>query len=316
MEYERVAITGGCGRLGRYVSSELRSRCQVTLVDHTRSENSHLSVHADILDPQKIREALSGHDAIIHLAAIDASVPASDKAVFETNVQGTWNVLQAAWESRVRRVILCSSNGSVGLDQTNLVNAPEYLPVDEKHPRRPTRAYGLSKKVCEIIGSSFARRNSLEVICLRPTYIVYPELLNQVAMEVKKCDGGQRGDGDYPEEGNASALTEPLPFLRSYVEPEDVAQAFRLALEIRDCRYDVFFISARETFSPIPTLEYVQRVYGVEPTVRNAALYRKTPRASPFDISHARDRLGWEPKGSWGELLQKSGIADGEFSCN
>ena len=57
---------------------------------------------------------------------------------------------------------------------------PDYLPVDAGHPRRPTDPYALSKKLCEEVALSFAERGVLEVVVLRPVYVLYPEFEGEV----------------------------------------------------------------------------------------------------------------------------------------
>jgi nucleoside-diphosphate-sugar epimerase len=69
---------------------------------------------------------------------------------FRVSLLGTWNVLMAAAEQSARRVVICSSDSVIGF--TVLVGAmcpPEYLPIDHRHPCRPTDPYGLSKLLCE-----------------------------------------------------------------------------------------------------------------------------------------------------------------------
>lgn len=69
--------------------------------------------------------------------------------IIHTSVVGTWNVLQAAEEAGVKRVIITSSASVVGFTVFECVLIPPtYLPVNSSHPHRPTDPYGLSKKLC------------------------------------------------------------------------------------------------------------------------------------------------------------------------
>ena len=295
---ESVAVTGGSGRLGRYVVDELGGRTSVTVIDKRPAGTEPSHVEADILDLGAMRRALAGHDTLVHLAAIDGHVNATPETFFETNVQGTWNVLHAACEVGVKKAVVCSSHAATGLSRSNPHMPPLYLPIDESHPLRPTEAYGLSKAVTEMIARSFARRGAMEVVTIRPVYIMFPELVRHVAQRINDPSGGaESGSGALSD-----AFLEPLALLRSYVRPEDLARAFRLALETDCGACDLFYLTARDTFEPSPTLAYVERVYGALPEVRKPQVYEVSPHASPFDCARAQAVLGWKARGTWEEL--------------
>ena len=298
VQFASVAITGGSGRLGRYVVDELSEHTSVTTIDKRPEGTGPSHVEADILDLGAMRRALAGHDALVHLAAIDGHVNASPEAFFGTNVQGTWNVLHAACKAGVKKAVVCSSHAATGLNHSNPHMSPLYLPIDESHPLRPTNPYGLSKAVTELIAESFARGGAMEVVTIRPVYIMFPELVRHVAERVNDPRGG--------DESGAGALSdaflEPLGLLRAYVRPEDLARAFRLALETDCGEFDLFCVAARDTFEPSPTLAYVERVYGALPEVRKPQTYEANPHASVFDCGRAQAVLGWEARGTWDEL--------------
>ena len=282
-----IAVTGGRGRLGRYVVQELERHHWVRVIDRTPSRWEDDTVAIDVLDGTTLTAALSEQEVVIHLAAIDRSVASSPEEVFETNVRGTWNVFQAAASAGVRRVILCSSSSALGLDDTNPDMPPLYLPVDEAHPPRPTGTYGLSKLIGEQIAASFARTGEMEVLILRPDYVAFPEMLPILS----GASGGQ-----------PDREAEPRPYLRAYVGPEDVARAFRLAAERAYAGIETFHIAAADTFIDEPTLDYLRGLYGGLPPLRKPELYAAVPRASAWDIEHARRALGWRPTTTWAEL--------------
>jgi UDP-glucose 4-epimerase len=167
----RIALTGGRGRLGRYVAAELRRRHEVRIVDRGTPDPAEPAPYppVDVLDDEALAKAFRDHEVVVHLAGIDQSLASAPAAVFETNVRGTWNAFEAAEQAGVRRVVLCSSTSALGLDHTNPSLPPLYLPVDEAHPTRPSSTYGMSKLLGEGIASAFARRGTLEVLILRPS---------------------------------------------------------------------------------------------------------------------------------------------------
>lgn len=272
-----VLVTGGAGRLGGYVIDELAGRHGLVVADLKPPRQDVAYAETDVLDLAAVTAAMRGCDAVVHLAAIPNPRDASPEVVFATNVLGTWNVLQAAQTLGVGKVVLCSSECATGLCYQSEDRPPLYLPVDEAHPLRPVDPYSLGKQLAEAAGQSFARRG-LGVTALRPTYILFPEERDSIA---------ERGrDPAHPD-------------LWSYVEPEDVARAFRLALEREGTGFEVFFVSAADTISPTPTLELVERRFGALPEVRDSALYEANPHAAIYDIARAREALGYAPSSDW-----------------
>jgi len=291
MLLEHVLVTGGSGRFGRFVVAALQPHYRVSTLDRPHALPAP-DVPADILDLPTLERAMRGQDAVVHLAAIDAAVPAPPAIIFDTNVRGTWNVLEAAQRHGIRRIVLCSSVSALGVDYTNPGMPPQYLPIDEAHPLRPTQPYGLSKQLVEDIGRSFARRGPMVVTCVRPAWIMFPDTLRWLAGHLRST----------PDPGPAP---EPLPLLRSYVAPEDAARAVRLALERPGPAFATYFLTAGDTFEPRSTLEHLRDVYGSLPEIRDPERYRHDPHASAYDTRRAQEELGWTPSGRWPDLVAR-----------
>lgn len=280
MRFDKIAITGGSGRLGRYVLRVLAGRAAVTVVDTAAPPPETGAAHlaADVLDPQALAAAFAGHDAVIHLAAIPNPFFEQTERIMRVNAHGTWCALAAAAEAKVRRFVLASSDSATGLVFKTVDRPPDYLPIDEDHPLRPTEAYGLSKQIAETIAASFARSAGLEVAILRPVYVVFPELRGDIAAR-----------GRDPQTRN----------LWSYVMPEDAASAFALALAKPAIGLETYFIAAPNTLSPIPTLDLLRQRYGVLPPLRDPTRWHRDPFASVVSSARARTGLGFEPTGDW-----------------
>jgi nucleoside-diphosphate-sugar epimerase len=287
--FDRVLVTGGAGRLGRRVVAELEAHCEVRVLDRAAEAAEGVDFPVDVMDLEAVGRAVQGFDAVIHLAAIDSSVTAPPHVVFDVNVRGTWNVLHAAREAGVRKTVVCSSSSAAGIDYTNPAMPPLYLPIDESHPLRPSGAYGLSKQLDEDIAESFRRRGGMEVMCLRPAWVMVPE-------SVRRLKAERQGDVAPAIPGRHR---EPWPLLRSYVAPNDAARAFRLALECASAPFGVFIITAADTFDPEPTLVHLEKTYGTRIEVRKPDLYERHPRASAWDITRAREVLGFSPSMGW-----------------
>lgn len=304
MALQRIAVTGGSGRLGRYVVAELAGRYEVTVLDITPPAEHPVFAEVDILDLDGLRRTLAGHDGVVHLAAIDSGVKATDERFFGTNVLGTWHVLQAAEEVGVRRAVVCSSVSAVGLGPDH---PPGNLPIGADHALAPTDAYGLGKQACEVVASGFARRGGIEAVCLRPALVVRPASVRDKAAMVAKLDGGgppPPADDPIWKVGDGS-----MPHTRAFVGSEDAARCFGAALEADGVNGGPYFVTAADTMSPMRTLDLVKREFGVEPRLQRPEIYHHDPRASVFDIDATRRALGWAPRHRWADLMAQAADA-------
>lgn len=278
MGYKKVVVTGGSGRLGRFVVERLNGKYEVEVIDMKPSDVPGVAFkNVDITNLAALTDAFRGVDAVIHLAAVPNPRTSSPETCFRVNTQGTWAVLQAAEDAGVQRVVVASSDSATGLHYNPKNWSPQYLPVDEKHPIRPSEVYSLSKEVTESIAKCFAARGKTEVLVIRPGHIVF--------------------EPEYPELKDRGSDVHNY-HLWGYVAPQDVAQGMQLALEHPDGSYDCFFIGAADGLNERPTLEMYEERLGTVPEIRRD-VYSKNPTAGVFDITHAREKLGYEPQYTW-----------------
>ena len=160
----------------------------------------------DIRDPNGVREAMKGCDAVLHLAAligIPFSYHSPDTYV-DTNVKGTLNIVQAARDMDVSKVVHTSTSEVYGTAQ--------YVPIDEKHPVQPQSPYSATKIAADAIAMSFYNSFELPVTIARPfnTYgprqsarAVIPTIITQIAnntKEIKLGDVTPTRDFNYVED--------------------------------------------------------------------------------------------------------------------
>ncbi len=298
MDFDKVLVTGGSGLLGAFVVAELMDHCRVSVLDITPPKADLPYFEVDILDRPALAAAFAGHDAVVQLAALDAAVDATEEQFFHTNVQGLWNVLDAAEAAGLRRAVVCSSVSAYNISEEN---SPRTLPVEVDHHLAPVTAYGLSKQVGEIVARSFAQRGAMQLCCLRPSLVMQANIAYDVAAKTAESDGGPPPPA--ASDPSWRPLSEAIAGSRAFIGPADAARCFRAALEADTGAYDVFNVAAADTYSPLPTLEVVRREFGVEPEIRDPALFDADPRASIYDISRNREVLNWEPRERWADLL-------------
>jgi len=174
---KKVLVTGADGFIGSHlVEKLLEEGCRLRAFVYYNSFNtwgwldalpkyklSQIEIFSgDIRDPNGVRTAMQGVDIVFHLAALIA-IPFSyhsPDSYIDTNVKGTLNVIQAARDLNIERVLVTSTSEVYGTAQ--------YVPIDEKHPRQPQSPYSASKIGADCIAESFYRSFNTPITVVRP----------------------------------------------------------------------------------------------------------------------------------------------------
>jgi nucleoside-diphosphate-sugar epimerase len=278
----KIVVTGGSGKLGRWVVRDLTSaRHSVTVFDKVRStETADRIIAGDIENLSAVSEAFDGADAVIHLAGIPTHGVVADDATFRINVMGTFNVHEAARRLGIRRVVSLSSEAVLGWapGSWEREHVPAYLPIDENHPCAPQDCYGLSKQVMEDIARSFTAKCGMETVLIRAPWLVSPEELQQLA----------KSGGRTPERFA----------LYHYVDARDLAHACRLAVERPLKGTHTIYVGSGESSVAEPLSSLLPRLM---PSIGDKAQTLQDRRAA-VSIEKAKHLLGWEPRHSWRSL--------------
>lgn len=161
----RVLVTGAGGRVGGHLVAALHGRGDwVRGLDVGEPRPGALPdemVRGSLLDTDALARAVEGVDAVAHLAALMSWLPHDAGRLFDINVRGTFNLLQAVAGRPLSRFVFASS-GEVYPEL-----APVYLPIDENHPTRPTSVYGLTKLLGEEMVQNYGRRAGLPFVIAR-----------------------------------------------------------------------------------------------------------------------------------------------------
>ena len=178
----RVVVTGGSGKLGRAVVTDLAAHgYDVVNLDRLAppqgAPGTFLAV--DLTDYGQVLGALTavderyrGVDAVVHLAAIPAPGLAPNAATFANNVLSTYHVFEAARAAGITTVVWASSETVLGLP---FDTPPPYVPVDEDYRGRPRSTYSLGKAVEEEMAGHFCRWNpEASLIGLRFSNVMEP----------------------------------------------------------------------------------------------------------------------------------------------
>lgn len=288
----RVLVTGGSGRLGQFVVRELFSHGhQVSSIDTTKPRECLCPTSIiDLTKARPLMEQCKDAESVVHLARQRFPYTESgfnptngrwempdvvgDAERFNQNIAITYNVLAAAHAAGVRRIVFGSSLAVYGLYYPVREISPDYLPIDELHPRCPQDPYGLSKLTGEELCAAFARKSEMQIASLRFSGI-YTEAHRSLLIE-RKRNPTIRGTGA----------------LWSYIDVRDAARACRLALEATFNGHEAFNICAPTTIMDTPTRELVERYLPQVKRVRNGL----QGNWCGYDMAKAETKLGFRAK--------------------
>jgi UDP-glucose 4-epimerase len=236
---------------------------------------------ADILDLAAVRRAARGCAAIVHLAALAHDNAGLPEQVMAVNVLGTWHALLAAEAVGATKVICFSSAQVFGIAEGERL--PDYFPVDDAHPRRAMRPYGLSKRLAEDLCEGFTARTGIPAVSLRPV---------AVWNEGQYLRVGERWRAQPPSEW------EPFWEYGAFVDVRDVAAAVDLALTVPVGGHHRVLLCATGIAATVPSLELAARLAPGVP-VTDPDRYHADPWAALIDCSAAATTLGWRAAYQW-----------------
>ncbi len=292
----RVAVTGGSGAIGTFVCDEfIGTGHEVVVVDRVPPKDDIAFVPVNLLNREQTQVALKGFDIVVHLAAIPDPYSDPPEVVIGENTRSAFNVFEAVWRNGVRRIIYGCSDSSTGFGIHNVALKPLYVPLDEEHPLWPHEAYSLSKHFGERMAETYAKAYGIEAISLRYQYVFVKRVQKVAAEQVARARAG--------------TFDPKAAWFGGYISTRDVARACLAAANYTfgpkaDGPYEAFYLSARDTLYPVPTLELLKAIYGDLPPIKDPTYYEQDPYASVYDIRKAGRLLGWEPRDEWTNFEQ------------
>ena len=276
----KTVVTGAAGKVGWWTVGVLADAGHdVLAVDRVQPHESlPKGVKfwlAELTDLGEVYQCLAGADFVCHIAAIPSPTGFPEATTFRNNTISTFNVFQASADSGVKKVAYTSSETVYGFIGGQRLK-PQYIPVDEAHPTAPQGAYALSKKLGEEMADMFCRNHDVAFASFRLANVRVP---------------GQYGV--YPDRrrqapSHASGLW-------SYVDARDVGQACRRFWESALTGHTVFNLSAADNW-----LDQDVKSVIADSAFNDVALRSGFEGDSTgWEITKARDLLGYDPEHSW-----------------
>jgi UDP-glucose 4-epimerase len=300
----RVLVTGGGGFIGsNLVRALLDAGHDVRVLDNFSTGNrANLNdlgvevVEGELRSYERVHNAVRGVEVVFHLGAL-GSVPRSVQDPLTSsavNVEGTLNVLLAARDEGVRRVVYSSSSSVYGTRRE--------LPVTEDQPPDPLSPYGVAKLAAERYCVSFSRvYESFEAVVVRYFNVFGPRQspLSQYAavipLFITAIHSGRpiRIDGDGGQR-------------RDFTYVSNVVEGTMLAADAEAVSGRIFNVAASSPVSVNDVADTIGRILGKEVTKTHAPPRAGDIRDSWADITAARGALAWEPSVGLEEGLQRT----------
>jgi dTDP-glucose 4,6-dehydratase len=306
---ESVLVTGAGGFIGSHLVEDLlRDGCRVRAFLHYNSlgrmgwleglaprlRERFEPVFGDIADSRSVHEAMRGCVRVFHLAAL-IGIPYSylaPESYLNTNIRGTFNILEAARAVGVERVVVTSTSEVYG--------TARYTPIDEEHPLQAQSPYAASKAAADHIALSYFRSFNLPVAVVRPfntygprqsTRAVIPTIITQ-ALHGESIQIGSR-----------------IP-VRDMVFVQDTVAGFRAIAQSTDCLGHITNVATGVGVTVGELIERIQAIVGRKvPVVETDA--RKRPENSEVfrllgSAKQALARAGWKPRVTLDEGLART----------
>jgi len=306
---KKILVTGADGFIGSHLTEELVKRgYNVKAFVFYNSFNSwgwldqspqdirdSLEVFAgDIRDPHGVKDAMKDCDVVLHLAALIA-IPYSyhsPDTYIDTNIKGTLNIVQAARELKIKKVVHTSTSEVYGTAQ--------YVPIDENHPLQGQSPYSASKIGADQIALSFYRSFDTPVSIIRPfnTYgprqsarAVIPTVISQIAAGKRKIKLG------------AVKPTRDFNYIK------DTVEGFISVAESDSSIGEIINIGSNYEISIEDTVKLIAKVMNVNIEIETDEI-RFRPGKSEVerlwaDNSKAKRLIGWEPEYGGREGLKR-----------
>ena len=313
-----ILIIGGAGYIGSHVTREfldLGHNC--TVYDNLSTglrENLFQQakfIHADIHDFPKLLESMKegNFDAIVHLAASKAAGESmlNPQKYSHNNISGTINILNAAWQTDIKKIVFSSSAAVYG--------EPQYLPIDENHPTMPENFYGFTKLEIERFLYWYDKLKNIHFAALRyfnaAGYDIKGQIkgleqnpANLIPIIMETACGTRKemqifgNDYDTPD-GTC---------IRDYIHVNDLSTAHVMSLDyiLKNNKSIILNLGSEHGYSVTEVLETARKITGKPIPAKITGRRSGDPAKLTASASLARELLNWKAEHSSLETLIKT----------
>jgi|TARA_B110000495_G_C23006627_1_gene594749 NAD dependent epimerase/dehydratase len=305
---KRVLITGGCGFIGSNLTNYfLKKRIKVIVLDKYNFHNNYgwleniknnknLEIEmGDIRDYDIVNNTIKKVDSVIHLAAL-IGIPYSYKsplAYINTNILGTYNILESCKQNKIKNIIVTSTSEVYG--------SSKYEPMDEKHPTESQSPYAASKNSADELSKSYFRSFNLPVKIIRPfnTYgprqsarAVIPNIIFQLNdKKIKKVKLGN------------------LTPKRDYTYVDDLCDAYYKIYNLKKFG-ETYNVGTNDNISIKDLYNLISKAIGIKKKIIIEDIRKRKKTSEVKSLKSNFNKLnkatGWKPKTSFTKGLKKT----------
>jgi UDP-glucose 4-epimerase len=303
----RILVVGGAGYIGSHMVKRLgQLACHVTTLDNLSAGHRDAVlcgefVQGDMADLPLLKQvfAQGRFDAVMHFASfiqVGESVVEPAK-YYQNNVVNTLQLLEVMRAHGVKRFIFSSTAATFG--------EPQYVPIDEAHPRQPINPYGRSKQMVEQVLADYDKAYGLKSVCLRYFNAAGADPEGQlgerhepethlVPLVLQTASGGRSHISVFGRDYDTPDGT----CIRDYIHIADLCEAHWLALQHLNHGgdSDAFNLGNGSGFSVQQVIETARQVTGRTIKVQEAPRRAGDPARLVADATRARQVLGWQPQ--------------------
>jgi nucleoside-diphosphate-sugar epimerase len=288
-----VLVTGASGFIGNHLSARLcADGLPVRILQRESNREIRRGVqvfHGDVRDAAAVQSAMQDVKIVFHLggiASVDLARSAPDHA-FQVNTVGTQNILEAARQANVQRVVLLST--------AHVYGVPSRLPITEDTLPAPASIYAATKFAADVLAFSYHRSFALPVTLLRPVNVYGP---------------GQRTGAVIPTIISQAVAGSPIQVRsliprRDYIFVTDVVEALLSAATSADAVGETFILASGRPVSVAQLVQKVAHLTGI-PGTYDPAQPEDSADCIFGDATRAGKILGWRPVVELQEGLQRT----------
>lgn len=294
---KRILFTGGSGSAGKHAVAYLIAQGHTVLnVDLVPLEMDGVeTIIADITDSGQMFNVMTSYanwgemetglgaqtfDAVVHFAAVPRIMIHPDNETFRVNTIGTYNVIEAAVKSGIKKVIIASSETTYGVCFADGRENPSVLPLEEDYDVDPMDSYGLSKVVNEKTARAFQRRSGIDIYALRIGNVIEPHEYDRFP-----------GFFEDPEVRRRNIFC--------YIDARDLGQIVNLCIEKDGLGFQIFNAGNDTNSATIPSTELVNQFFAGTPVSRELGEHEAL-----YSNRKIRDVLGFVEQHNWRQYVK------------